>query len=603
LPRWGFCVRVRGIEPVRDGPGQPLPALKTLLSYTRYLKPHVGLLAAGLVLSLIFGASSGFGIPAVFEKVFKPVIESGQAAYGTWEVVGLCLLLPGIFLLRGVTGFLGAYWLNMAGMYVLRGLQQDLFAKFQALSLAFYDRHKTGDLIARITHDTAVIHVLLLEIASESIRQSAQLLAAVAFLIYLSFRNEDAVFLLLFLAVLPVLLLPVRLIRKKLKQRGRELQDAQAGMTDHFSETFGAIPEIRAFGLEPRQSERFAERIERLVRTQIRVVKYQKTQQPLMELIAVCCVSLVFAYALLSEMAVETFTAMGLALYFGLDPARRLFNLVNNINKSQGAFDRLEEIFGLRETITDAPDAQPVGRLEGRITLSGVSFAYGTEKVLRDIDVDIAPGTICAIVGPSGAGKSTFAKLLPRFYEVSEGTLAFDGRDVRSLRIEELRRNIAIVPQQTVLFNDTIRENIRLGRPEATDAEVEEAARKAFAHEFVQQLPERYDTLVGERGDRLSGGQKQRISLARAFLREAPILILDEPTSALDATSERYIQQAMDALMKDKTVLIIAHRLSTIRHADRILVLEAGRLVADAPHEALLAQSSHYRELVENQTL
>ncbi|MGF1484677.1 MAG: ABC transporter ATP-binding protein [Opitutales bacterium] len=577
--------------------------MKALLGYTRYLKAHRGLLVSGLIFSLIFGASSGFGIPAVFEQVFRPVLESEGNEYSTWEIVGLCLLLPGIFLVRGVTSFLGAYLLNMAGLHVLRSLQTDLFEKFQRLSLAFYDRHKTGDLISRVSNDTNAIRAVLLEFASDSVRQTAQMLAAFVFLIYLTFHHEDVVFLFLFLAALPVLVLPVRLVRKRVKQRGREMMESLGDLTGHLSENFSAIQEVRAFNQEPVQQKGFRAKVDAFIHVQLKLIKYQKLQQPLMELIAVMVVSLVFGYALVTDIPVETFTAMGLALYFGLDPVKRLFNLLNTIHRTEGAMERINNILQLEETVADLPEAQPVDRLQGHIQTQDLCFAYGEETVLHDLSLSIEPGTVCAIVGPSGAGKSTFAKLLPRFYDAKSGSLRYDGIDIRSMRLADLRRNLAIVPQQTVLFNATIADNIRLGRPEASDAVVEAAAKKAFAHDFIAELPQGYQTLVGERGDRLSGGQKQRIALARAFLKDAPILLLDEPTSALDAVSERYIQQAMEALMRGKTVLIIAHRLSTIRHADRILVFEGGRLMDDAPHEALMTRSEHYRELVRNQAV
>ncbi|MGF1450152.1 MAG: ABC transporter ATP-binding protein [Opitutales bacterium] len=577
--------------------------MKALFAYTRYLRAHWALLLAGLVFSLIFGASSGFGIPAIFEKVFRPVLESTERDHTLWEVVGLCLLLPGIFLVRGVTSFLGAYLLNKAGLHVLRSLQTDLFAKFQALSLAFYDQHKTGDLISRVSNDTNAIRAVLLEVASDSIRQTAQMLAAFAFLIYLTFRHQDVVFLFLFLAALPVLLLPVRLVRKRVKQRGREMMDALGEITDHLSENFSAIQEVRAFNQQAPQQAGFRERVSRFIHVQLKLIQYQKLQQPLMELIAVIVVSLVFGYAMLTSIPAETFTAMGAALYFALDPVKRLFNLLNNIHRTEGAFERIDAILHLEETVADAPEAQSIDRITGRIEVEQVCFAYGQETVLHEVSLSIEPGTVCAVVGPSGAGKSTFAKLLPRFYDPAQGCIRFDGIDSRSIRLEDLRRNIAIVPQQTVLFNASVADNIRLGRPEASDAEVEQAAEEAFAHDFIRDLPQGYATMVGERGDRLSGGQKQRIALARAFLRNAPILLLDEPTSALDSISERFIQQAMQALMQGKTVLIIAHRLSTIRHADRILVFEAGRLVEDAPHDTLLSRSEHYRELVRNQAV
>ncbi len=291
-----------------------------------------------------------------------------------------------------------------------------------------------------------------------------------------------------------------------------------------------------------------------------------------------------------------------LALYACYEPIKKLGSVNNEIKRGLGALDRLEEVFQAPVEITDPESPAPLARAQGQLNYEGVSFAYkADEPVLRQVNVTIPAGTVCALVGPSGAGKSTFANLVPRFYDVTEGRLALDGIDVRSLRLADLRRNIALVSQEPVLFNDTIYHNLLLGRPDATREEVEQAAKDAYAHEFILQQPDGYATVVGERGGKLSGGQKQRIALARAFLRNAPILILDEATSALDGDSEAAIQAALKKLMVGKTVLIIAHRFSTIRDASLILVFEEGRIVGRGDHSTLYADNPLYRSLYDRQ--
>jgi subfamily B ATP-binding cassette protein MsbA len=291
-------------------------------------------------------------------------------------------------------------------------------------------------------------------------------------------------------------------------------------------------------------------------------------------------------------------------LYFSYEPIKKIGALNNDLKRGVAALERLEAVFDEPVTITDAPDPRAVGRLKGEIAFENVSFSYKSDvPALSRISVRVPAGTLCALVGPSGAGKSTFANLVPRFYDPSEGVLTIDGIDVRSMRLQELRRNIAIVSQDPVLFNDTIYSNLLLGRPEASRAEVEQAALDAFAHEFILQMPKGYDTLVGERGSQLSGGQKQRLAIARAFLRNAPILILDEATSALDSESEAAVQQALRKLVVGKTVLIIAHRFSTIRDASMILVFERGEIVAQGAHGEVYASNALYKSLFDRQQL
>src|SRR5690606_20923251 len=368
------------------------------------------------------------------------------------------------------------------------------------------------------------------------------------------------------------------------------------------SENLAAAREVRAFGLEEREERRFGAVTQALVRSQMKIVKYAQALTPAIEVISAAGIALTMVFAFEPGLSLATFLAVVTALYLAYDPIKKLGNLNNELKRGAAALERLEVV--LHEPITIADPAEPVviDRLRGDVAFEDVSFAYRDgETVLRDVSVNVPAGSVCALVGPSGAGKSTFANLIPRFFDVTSGRVALDGHDVRAMRVTDVRRQVAIVSQEPVLFNDTILENLRLGRPNATLQEIEQATRDASAFDFIQELPNGLDTVVGERGAQRSGGQRQRIALARAFLRQAPILILDEATSALDSESEAAIQQALRRLMAGRTVFIIAHRFSTIRDASMILVFDLGRIVAQGTHAELYGHSSLYRNLYDRQ--
>jgi len=395
----------------------------------------------------------------------------------------------------------------------------------------------------------------------------------------------------------------VRLIRKHLQKRGREVQESHADITQYLNENLDALVEVRSFSLETAQQQAFHERLIKNKWIQLKLKKYELSQQPAMEIIVAIVIVAVFAFAFTRGVEFSMFAELAAILYFTFDPLKRIMKLVNLIHKTEGPLRRANEILQLPLPMSDPPEPASLGTVQGAIRFDEVVFAYDEEPVLRGLSVSIKAGSSVALVGASGAGKSTFAKLVPRFYDAQKGTVTIDGIDVRQLRQAELRSNIAVVSQHPVLFDISLRENIRVGKPTANDAAVEDAARRAFAHDFISAFEEGYETLAGERGDRLSGGQKQRIAIARAFLKDAPILILDEATSALDSESERYIQKAFEKLMEGKTVLIIAHRFSTIEHVDRVLVFQSGQIVEDGTHAELMAQGGHYQNLFKSGTL
>jgi subfamily B ATP-binding cassette protein MsbA len=393
----------------------------------------------------------------------------------------------------------------------------------------------------------------------------------------------------------------VRLLGKRLMRKAAAMQREAGDNSAVLAETLGATREIRAFNLEEMMGKRFLDGIGRWTKFHLKVIKYRYMSPPAIEMISAAVVAAALGYAATKGFSLEQFLPLVMALYMSYDPLKKLGEIHNRMKQGEASLDRLETILNADEGVTDPPNPVRIEKVAGAVRFEKVSFAYGDTPALHSISLEVPAGQVVALVGRSGAGKTTFAGLLPRFYDPSEGSIKLDGVDLRELRLKELRDHITIVPQEAVLFATSIFENIRLGRRNATAEEVMEAARQAHAHEFIMQQPQGYDTQVGERGAQLSGGQKQRISIARAFLKNAPVLILDEATSALDSEAESFIQQELADLTKGRTTFIIAHRFSTIRIADRILVFEQGRIVGDGTFQELEAKHDMFRALLEMQ--
>lgn len=529
----------------------------------------------------------------------KQLIQSELTPLQLWLIA---LWLPAIFVVRGAAGYLNSYLIQLVGTRVLEAIRLDYFSKLQILPLSFFQTRSTGDLLSRGLADANQLQVTLTNTANEIIKSPATLLGAIGFLIYQAYSTQGVALVLVSLSIIPLSVLPIRYVGKKLIKRAGHIQRELGAVTDRMSENLSAIREVRAYGLESREIARFRNVSQALIRVQMKFVKYEKILTPLIEVISTVGISVTLVYAYRAHLSLTTFTTILTALYASYEPIKKLGSLNNDLKRGIGSLDRIEEVLQAPVAIEDAPNAVALPRASGSLTFDTVSFAYSAEEpVLREVSIEIPSGTVCALVGPSGAGKSTFANLVPRFFDPVNGLVTLDGHDLRSIRLVDLRRNIAIVSQDPVLFNDTIFNNLLIARPEASRDEVEAAARAAFAHDFILSFPDSYDTVVGERGARLSGGQKQRIALARAFLRNAPILILDEATSALDSDSEAAIQTALKKLMVGKTVLIIAHRFSTIRDATKILVFESGQIVATGTHAELYRDSIRYKSLFDGQ--
>jgi subfamily B ATP-binding cassette protein MsbA len=536
------------------------------------------------------------------KKVF-PVIFAPQALpLSAWELALITLWIPAVFVVRGVATYLNTYFIQLVGTRVLEAIRLDFFRKLQILPLSFFQKNSTGDLLSRGLADANQLQVTLTTVANEIVKSPASLLGSIGFVAYTAYTEQGVALVLVTLAVVPLSVLPIRYVGKKLIKRAGQIQAELGGVTDIFSENLSATKEVRAFNLEARETARFSRASQTLIRAQMKFMKYEKALTPLIEIISAVGIAFTLLYAYKVHLAQDTFITLITALYASYEPIKKLGSLNNEMKRGLGSLDRLEAVLQAPVAIIDGPAARALPVARGELTFDRVSFAYtDDESVLKNVSLHLPAGTVCALVGPSGAGKSTFANLVPRFFDPVAGRVLLDGHDLRAIRLADLRRNIAVVSQDLVLFNDTIFNNLLIARPEATLADVETAARAAFAHDFIRSFPDGYATIVGERGARLSGGQKQRLALARAFLRNAPILILDEATSALDSESEAAIQLALKKLVVGKTVLIIAHRFSTIRDATKILVFDQGEIVAAGTHAELHANQPLYRSLYDRQ--
>ncbi|MEO7412957.1 MAG: ABC transporter ATP-binding protein [Opitutaceae bacterium] len=530
--------------------------------------------------------------------------EASRRRLTSWQIGLVALWIPFIFAIRGIAGYLNVYLIQLAGTRVLEKLRLDFFHKLQVLPLSFFQKNSSGDLLSRGMADANQLQVTLITVANEIVRSPATLLGAIGAIAWKAYHVHGVTLVLVSLAVIPLCVLPIRYVGKKLIKRTGQIQAELGSMTDIFRENLSAAKEVRAFNLEDREVARFTRASQTLIRALMKFMKYEKALTPLIEIISAIGIAFTLLYAYRVQLDLKTFMVLITALYASYEPIKKLGSLNNEMKRGLGSLDRLEAVLQAPVTIVDAPDAKPLPRATGDLAFEEVSFSYQDGgPVLVDLTRRIPAGAICALVGPSGAGKSTFANLVPRFFDPVSGRVTLDGHDLRALRLADLRQNIAVVSQDPVLFNDTIFHNLLLARPNATQEAVEAAARDAFAHDFIKGFPEGYRTIVGERGARLSGGQKQRIALARAFLRNAPILILDEATSALDSESEAAIQQALKKLVVGKTVLIIAHRFSTIRDATLILVFDRGAIVASGSHAELHAANPLYRSLYDRQQI
>lgn len=587
--------------------------MKKFLPYYRHLLKVKGAFALGVIAGLIYAAASGLGLPLMTKVVF-PVLFNSKSDETSWYLKWLtarlgeisrdellvytCLWIPAMFLLRAIAGFANSYLIQYSGMRVIEAIRIDLFEKLQTLPLAFFKRNKSGDLLARLMNDTQMLRQVIAQASNDLIKQPATMLFAMGYVGYMAWKDRSAFIALIALLTVPLCISFIRIAGKKLTARARTLQERGGDLSASLSESLQSALEIRAYNLQDSQMKGFRKRIAEILKLTMKVVKYRQLISPSIEVVAAAGFAAALFFGVKAGMSLEGFLALGMALFMAYEPLKKLGAIHSLFQQGGASVERIEYILRAEDSIPNP--ASPVRFPDPirEISFDHVTFAYDAAPVLHDICLTIPAGQVVALVGPSGAGKTSFAHLVPRFYDPQDGAVRIDGVSIRDFQKNELRHRIAVVPQTPSLFLGTLEDNIRIGRQEATRAEIEEAAKKAFAHDFITAMPEGYDTPVGERGELLSGGQRQRIAIARAFLKDAPILILDEATSALDTESEAAVQQALAELVKGRTTLIIAHRFSTIRIADRILVFKNGRIVSDGSHDELRDLDPTYQAMV-----
>ncbi|MGH7916412.1 MAG: ABC transporter ATP-binding protein [Candidatus Binataceae bacterium] len=565
------------------------PLNRRLLGYVRrYLLPYVLILMAAM---LTLSATNG-----AITILIKRFIDQLASSKNLTVLRALSFEVLALFLIRAVANFGSDYLTAYVSQKVTLDLRAELNERLQKQSLSFFNRTATGVMMSRVINDVQVTVSGAVNSLFSIFGQGSSLIAVLAAAFYIDWEFALAAF-----VVFPAAVLPVVGFSKRMRKMTKDAQKQLSGLNVILQETYQGNRVVKAFGMEEYERSRFNRELRRLFRIYMRVAWIKSITGPMIEVMGACAIVAVIWWGTVSVVAgtrtYGTFGAFIAAMLIIYRPFKSLSKTNNSIQQGLAAADR---VFEMMDTPADVPDNPQGLELEPRphaVSFVNVSFRYGDEWVLRDIDVEIPAGQVVALVGMSGGGKSTIADLIPRFYDVQRGRVAIDGVDVRRYKLAALRAQIGLVTQHTFLFNDTVRANIAYGSAGKSLDRIYEAARLANAHDFIMRLPQGYDTIIGELGVRLSGGERQRLAIARALLKNAPILILDEATSALDSEAERAVQEALEYLMENRTTLVIAHRLSTVRRADRIVVLVRGRVVEEGTHEQLLALGQEYSKL------
>ncbi len=560
-----------------------------------YSRPYILRVLLAMAASLLVSGSD-----VALAKLVKPLVDKILIARN-WDLVNLVpVFIIGLAVTKGAGRYIQEFFIKTAGQLVVQDIRNDLYRHSLSLSMGYYSRSSTGNVMSRILNDVGELQRSAADVLVEGVRESLTLIGLTVVAFQADWRLASVAFL-----VLPTALVPASYLGARIKDNTRRSRTSMGNLTRVLQEALSGIKVIKAFGTEKHEVGRFAEENLRFYRFLRKVFKYDSAAAPVIEILTSFGTGAVLWYGihrvLSGAMTQGDLTSFLAAVMMMYSPVKRLTKVSNTVQRSLGAAERVFELMDEVPDIADAPAAGDLPRARGEIVFDRVGFAYEDEPVLADFSLAIRPGEVIALVGPSGGGKSTVIGLINRFYDPQQGRILIDGQDIRSLTLDSLRQNIALVDQETFLFNDTIRNNIRYGRPGADDAAIEKAARQAYADEFIRALPGDFENIIGDRGLRLSGGQRQRICIARAILRDAPILLLDEATSALDTESETMVQKALANLMKNRTTIVVAHRLSTVMHADRIVVLEDGQIREIGRHADLLSSDGLYRRLYDMQ--
>jgi len=604
----------------------PAGNMSQLNRLLRYLKPYWLHIIASVVAMALVGLLEGFRlllIGPIFDRVLNPSSHSRdlplfrmpithqpiqlswfvpQHFHNVWTMVAFALVASTV--LKGVFDYAGTYLANYAGFGMITDLRNELYTATLQRSVAFFQEYSTGTLLSAIVSDIDRVQYALSTVLAEFLQQFFTFLFTAAVVVLLGRRLTWVL-----VIFVPFVIVAARRIGQRVRSTTRKGQDKVADVQNILQETITGVRIVKAFSMEAWETRRFREAARRLFMANLRSVSAYAVSSPMMDIfgaIAIAVLILVGREYIKHGFFTEgVFLAFIIAVFKLYEPVRKFGQFHNNFQQALGASSAIFNFLEARDDVLEKPGALNLPRFHRGIRFEHVHFSYSRtdldREVLQDINLEVMPGEVVAIVGSSGSGKTTLVHLIPRFFDVTRGRLLLDGHDVRDLTVASLRSQIAIVTQDTILFNDTVRNNIAYGQPHVSRQTVEDAARAALAHDFIMGLPEGYDSVIGERGLRLSGGERQRISIARAILKDAPILILDEATSALDTESESLVQSALQNLMAGRTVLVIAHRLSTVRRADRILVLENGMITDEGSHECLMARTGTYRRLYDLQ--
>jgi subfamily B ATP-binding cassette protein MsbA len=597
-----------------------------LLGYMRNYKAYVGLNIFSNIMTALFTALSIPLLVPFLEILFdrrelvmdKPVfgwdIQSATASFNYYisqliveqgkeaALVFVCVAILSVFLLKNLFRYLSLFFMAPVRNGIIRDLRAQMYDKVMALPLAYFSEERKGDLMSRMTSDVQEVEWSILNVLEAVFREPLIIIGALGFMVYVSPALTGFVFLLMiFTGVV------IGGIGRRLKKKSADVQDRLGNLVAILEEGLGGLRIIKGFNAEHYQKEKFRVENDGYRRALTRLLWRRDLASPLSEFLGIGTVAVLLWYGsrqvFSGQLDAETFLTFIFAFYNVIDPAKKLSKAVYNVQKGVGAMRRMEALLDAPVNIKDAPDALPLSGFQQGLEYCNVTFAYRKDEgpVLKNINLSLPKGKVVALVGASGAGKSTLADLLPRFYDVEEGEILLDGQNIRRYRLRDLRNLMGIVSQEAILFNDSIYNNIVFGMEGVTQEQVEAAARAANAHDFILASEQGYHTNIGDRGSKLSGGQRQRLTIARAILKNPPILILDEATSALDSESEKLVQKALLELMKNRTSIVIAHRLSTIQHADEIIVMRDGQIMERGTHESLLQKDGEYQKLVELQ--
>lgn len=563
----------------------------------RYVKPYWRRLFIAMIFMGIYSATTG-----ALAYLMKPAIDDVFIKKNVLMLKLIPLAIIGVIIIKGIADYVQAYFMTYVGLSVIRNLRDELYSHLQSLSISFFSKTSTGTLISRITNDVNLVQHAVSDTITSIIKDFFTLVALTGVVFYRDWKLATMA-----LLVFPWAIIPMQKFGKRVRKLALRGQIKMADISTHLHETITGHRIIKAFGMEQYEIERFASENRKYFRYMLKRMLTRALSAPIVEIFGVVVISLFVIYGgfrvIRGEITTGDFFMIMAGLGMCYQPVKGLNKSNQTIQEGMAGAARIFAILDTKPDIVDHPEARELPSIKSGIEFKNVWFKYEEDWVLKNINLKVTVGDLIALVGPSGAGKTTLVNLLPRFYDIQEGQIFIDGQDIRKATIASLRDHIALVTQQTILFNDTVKYNISYGKTEKDEQKIIAAANAANAHHFIQNFSQGYDTIIGEQGVKLSGGEKQRITIARAILKNAPILILDEATSSLDSESELEVQNALENLMQNRTTFVIAHRLSTIKKANKIVVITNGEIVGEGTHEKLLKENMVYKKLYETQFL